>query len=172
MGDISTDDENGGEGESALPPVSKQKAAWTPERREAMRQKRLADLVKAKEMGIFCAKHDPDKPKYIKEESRWTPEKVAAVKAARLENEAIAKRSSKWTPEMREAARIRAEAACAKAKDNMERQQRLLNKARYLKSTVTGRVFAWNSHLAQRKDMVEVANELLKNEAQDSDKHR
>lgn len=151
MEHISVDNEGG---VNATPPsISKQKAAWTPERREAKRQQILASLAKSKIEGTFCAQHDPSKPKYVKEDDKWTPEKVAAIKATKLESELVAKRSSKWTPEMREAARQRMLAACAKGKDALERKQRILSKARYLRSTVTGRVFAWNPHLAQRKDM-------------------
>lgn len=167
METISANVDNEGEGEIPSPPISKQKAVWTPEKREARRQKVLAQLAKAKLDGTFCEKHDPSTPKYVKENDRWTPEKVAAVKAAKLENELVAKRSSKWTPEMREAARQRMIAACARGKDGIERQQRILKKARYLRSTVTSRVFAWNPHLAQRKDMVEVTDELSKNATED-----
>lgn len=129
--------------------------SWTPERREAMRQRMLANIAKAKAEGVYQDRVNPDTPQRKKEEERWTPEKKKAIEEDKLQSPTQIRLSQLWTPEMKEAARERAMKRNAEAKDESERLARR-RKTRYLRKVDTGELFVWNQHLAQRKDMVEV----------------
>lgn len=129
--------------------------SWTPERREAMRQRMLANIAKAKAEGVYQDRVNPDTPQRKKEEEKWTPEKKKAIEEDKLQSPTQIRLSQLWTPEMKEAARKRAMKRNAGAKDEAERLARR-TKTRYLRKADTGELFVWNPHLAQRKDMVEV----------------
>lgn len=127
--------------------------SWTPERREAMRQRMLANIAKAKAEGVYQDRVNPDTPQRKKEEEKWTPEKKKAIEEDKLQSPTQIRLSQLWTPEMKEAARQRILDRNAKSKDEMERQQRIIAKTRYVRSKKTGEVFVRTPHLEKRPDM-------------------
>jgi len=78
--------------------------------------------------------------------SKWMPE-LRKRKKLKKPAESKAKRPS-WTEEKRKAAAERAIARNLKAKDDEERMRRR-RITRYLKDTITGRIYAWTEYYAQ-----------------------